>query len=65
MCVTGDRMLLTLMTITVAMLGALGVALYLAYRETEADFPLRHKPHRGKDVERDVAPRELRSYLIR
>jgi multisubunit Na+/H+ antiporter MnhC subunit len=40
-------MLLTALLITVAMLAALGVALYLAYRETEADFPLKHKPHRG------------------
>ena len=40
-------MLLTWLLITIAMFAALGTALYLAYRETEADFPLRHKPHRG------------------
>ena len=39
--------LLTLLLITIAMLFALGTALYLAYVETEADFPIRHKPHRG------------------
>jgi hypothetical protein len=39
--------LLTWLLITIAMFTALGTALYLAYRETEADLPLRHKPHRG------------------
>ena len=39
-------MLLTLLLTTVAMLAPLGAALYLAYIETEADFPLRHKYHR-------------------
>jgi hypothetical protein len=37
-------MLLTLLLTTIAMLATLGTALYLAYLETEADFPLRHKP---------------------
>jgi len=38
-------MLLTLLLTTIAMLATLGTALYLAYLETEADFPLTHKPH--------------------
>jgi len=40
-------MLLTLLLIAIAMLFALGTALYLAYVETETDFPIRHKPHHG------------------
>ena len=39
-------MLVTLLLTTVAMMATLGTALYLAYIETEADFPLRHKSHR-------------------
>jgi ABC-type sulfate transport system permease component len=39
-------MLLTLLLTTVAMLATLGTALYLAYMETEADFPLRQQTHR-------------------
>jgi hypothetical protein len=38
-------MLLTLLLIAIAMVVALGTALYLAYVETEADFPTRHEPH--------------------
>jgi hypothetical protein len=40
-------MLLILLLIAIAVLGALGTALYLAYVETETDFPVRHKLHRG------------------
>jgi hypothetical protein len=40
-------MLLTLLLIAIAMVAALGTALYLVYVETEADFPIRHKPHDG------------------
>jgi len=40
-------MLLILLLIGVAVLGALGTAQDLAYVETEADFPVRHKLHRG------------------
>jgi hypothetical protein len=40
-------MLLILLLIAIAVLGALGTALYLAYVETEADFPVRYKLHRG------------------
>jgi hypothetical protein len=43
-------MLLTLLLIAIAMLVAVGTALYLAYVETEADFPIRHKPHQGVQV---------------
>ena len=39
-------MLLTLLLVTIALLAVLGTALYLAYLETETDFPLAHKPHR-------------------
>ena len=35
-------MVLTLLLIAIAMVVALGTALYLAYVETEADFPIRH-----------------------
>jgi len=38
---------LILLLITVAVLGALGTALCLAYVETEADFPVRRKLDRG------------------
>jgi hypothetical protein len=38
-------MILTLLLIAIAMLAALGASLYLAYIETEADFPIRHEPH--------------------
>jgi len=40
-------MLLTLLLIAIAMVAALGTALYLVYVETETDFPTRHKPHDG------------------
>jgi hypothetical protein len=40
-------MLLTLLLTAIAMVPALGTALYLVYVETEADFPIRHKPHDG------------------
>jgi hypothetical protein len=40
-------MLLTLLLIAIVVFVALGTALYLVYIETEADFPIRHKPHDG------------------
>jgi hypothetical protein len=40
-------MLLTLLLVAVAIVVALGTVLYLVYIETEADFPIRHKPHDG------------------
>src|ERR1700746_1549206 len=40
-------MLLILVLLVIAMLGALVTALYLAYVETEADFPIGHTFHRG------------------
>jgi hypothetical protein len=40
-------MLSTLLLISIAVLVALGTAMYLAYEETEGDFPVRHKQHRG------------------
>jgi hypothetical protein len=36
--------------LTIALLGALETALYLAYLEAEADFPLRHELHRGLKI---------------
>lgn len=42
-------MLLTLLVMTIAMLALLVTVLYLAYRETEADFP---QPHRHTIVHR-------------
>ena len=48
LCMAGDCMLSTLLVIIIAMFPALGAALHFAYRETEADFPLRRQPHRGK-----------------
>jgi len=43
-------MLLTLLLIAITVLVALGTALYLAYVETEIDFPIRHRPHQGVRV---------------
>jgi len=43
-------MLLTFLLIAIAMIVALGTALYLAYVETEVDFPIRHTPHHGVRV---------------
>jgi hypothetical protein len=43
-------MLLTLLLIAIAMVVTLGTALYLAYAETAADFPIRHKSHHGVRV---------------
>jgi hypothetical protein len=40
-------MLSTLLLITIALLVALGTMLCLAYEETEADFPVKHKTRRG------------------
>ena len=40
-------MLLILVLLVIAMLGSLLTALYLAYVETEADFPTKQKSHRG------------------
>lgn len=43
-------MVLTLLLMAIAMVVALGTALYLAYVETEADFPIRRVPHHGVRV---------------
>jgi hypothetical protein len=43
-------MLLTLLLMAIAMVVVLGMTLYLAYVETEADFPIRHTPHNGVRV---------------
>ncbi len=45
-------MLLAASLTIIVMLAVLGAALYLAYRETEADFPLRRKPDRHSAVHR-------------
>ena len=47
-CARQERsVVLILLLIAIAVLGAVGTALYLAYVETEADFPVRYKLHRG------------------
>jgi hypothetical protein len=43
-------MLLTLLLMAVAMVVALGTALYLASLKTEVDFPIKHRPHHGVRV---------------